>query len=730
MFYTLIISLLIAPLYGATDDAAMLQGIVTNAETGRPLPGATVRVLDISRVTQTDSLGHFRFPNLPDDAYRLEIRHVGFHTRAIELPDQLETSGLRITLTPRSIPLDDLAVVAQPDDGNIRQPSFSVVIPRESFEGQATALPEILARTTGLQVRSLGGLGAFSTISVRGSSSEQVEVYLDGISLNAALGGGVDLSNLPLSHIERIEIQRGAGQEGGGLGGTVHLRTRAPNSSHHDVSASWGSFDTRAMNAMLTTGSGRWRGFIVVDYTASDNNFRFLDDNGTEYNANDDAFTERRNSDLLSGSLLAKSRHTLTETRSLSLHQTLFWKHQGIPGLSNNQSTDARFDTFRSLTEAVYEDRSFLGRAFARHALYFTHTGESFRDKLGEVGVGRQDNEDRTRSVGLRSETRWPTASGHLIRVTGGVGRESYDPTAHIQLITPLFAATRWKFDGTGGLDLSLPHRIGIWSSRFQVRRIQSRLEGRNPFAFSPQAPDSSQTEGLFSTNTGIRLDLLGPLAFKANVGRSERAPSFYELFGDRGGVVGNTHLEPERAITWDAGWRYETPAVSAEAVYFDHRYKDLIQFFQTSQATSRPHNIGQARVRGLEFSSTAAIDPVTVSANYTLQNAIDRSNIPSQRGNALPNRPRHELSARATARVGHLTVRYDYTFEDGNFLDPANRRPLAARHLHGAGLNVEVTRHIRLSIETKNITNAQVNDVWGYPLPGRAWFIRLKNAS
>lgn len=727
---TIFIVLLSVASWSVCIGAATLQGVVTSAESGRPLHGVTVRVVDAGRVTETDTFGRFLFIDLPGGAYRLDISHVGFHTRSIDLPAGPERPELTITLATRSIPLDDLSVTARPDDGITRQPSFSVVIPRESFAGQAITLPDILSRTTGVQVRSLGGLGAFSTISVRGSSSEQVEVYLDGISLNAALGGGVDLSNLPLSHIGRIEIQRGAGQEGGGLGGTVHIRTRDPSSSRHDVSASWGSFDTRTMNTMLTARSGRWRGFVLVDYTASDNDFRFLDDNGTEYNANDDAFTERRNSDLLSGSLLAKSRHSLTDARSLSLHQTLFWKHQGIPGLSNNQSADVRFDTFRSLTEAVYEDRSCLGRAVARHALYFTHTGESFRDEMGEVGVGRQDNDDRTRSAGFRTETRWPLASGHLVRLTGEIARESYDPTAHIQLITPLFAATRWDFKATGGLDLALPRRAGVWSSRLETGHLRSRLAGRNPFAFSPQAPDSSQSETRISANTGVRLDLTPTLAFKANVGRSERAPSFFELFGDRGGVIGNTGLKPERAITWDAGWRYDMPAVSAEAVYFDHRYDDLIQFFQTSQATSRPHNIGKARVRGLEFTTMVAIDPIAVSANYTLQDATDRSDIPSQRGNALPNRPRHELSTRASIRLGAVTARYDYTFEAGNFLDPANRRPLKARHLHGASLEVVVARRIRFAIETRNITNAQVNDVWGYPLPGRAWFISLRNAS
>ncbi len=693
-------------------------------ESGQPVVEAVVQVAG-ARGAATDSSGRFAFQDLPAEEYRLEITHVAYHPKSV-----LASPGspLTIVLTHRSIPLEELGVIARTAGIPNERPSFSLVIPRAAFEGQSITLPEILARTTGVQVRSLGGLGAFSTISVRGSSHEQVDVRLDGISLNAAQGGGVDLSNLPTSHIGLIEIQRGAGQGSGGLGGTVHIRTRAPESSSYDLFTSWGSFDTRAMNAMVGRRSARWRGFLIVDYAASDNDFHFLDDNGTEYNPRDDEITKRRNSDLVSASLLAKSKHTLTDSRSLSVHQTLFWKHQGIPGLSNNQSSDARFDTFRSLSEVVYEDASFLGRTAATQSLYYTHTDGSFSDPLGEVGIGRQDNDDRTQSWGWRSEIRWPWSSGHLFRWSSEVARESYDPTAHIQLITPLFAARRWKLETSGGGDVSLG-KVGVWSFRGQIRRLSSRLEGRNPFAFSPQAPDTLQTRTFTGIHSGIRLDLSKTLSLKGNVGRSERAPSLFELFGDRGGVVGNTRLRPERALTWDAGLRYESGAVSVEAVYFDHHYDDLIQFFQTSQATSRPHNIGQARVRGLEFTHTSAREPFTLSTNYTLQDARDRSDIPSQRGNTLPNRPRHELSARGTASLGPFTARYNYAFEDGNFLDPANRRPLSSRHIHGASIGWVVGGRLQASLEGRNLTNTQVHDVWGYPLPGRAWFISLRNA-
>ena len=205
-------------------------------------------------------------------------------------------------------------------------------------------------------------------------------------------------------------------------------------------------------------------------------------------------------------------------------------------------------------------------------------------------------------------------------------------------------------------------------------------------------------------------------------------APSFFELFGDRGSVVGNTGLEPESAVTWDAGFRLAHQTGWVEGVYFDHRYGNLIQFAQTSQATSRPVNIGKARVRGIELSGRKAIGKnLSLSSNYTYQNSEDRSNVPHLTGNALPGRPRHKAGARADIRIGRFSASYDYVFEDGNFLDQANRRELASRHIHSPSLRVSVRKSIQLGLDAKNITDARVNDVWGYPLPGRSWSVSLK---
>lgn len=60
------------------------------------------------------------------------------------------------------------------------------------------SVAQLLSELPGVTVNRLGGIGSTALISLRGSTWEQVGVYLDGIPLNSAIGGGVDLSTLPL----------------------------------------------------------------------------------------------------------------------------------------------------------------------------------------------------------------------------------------------------------------------------------------------------------------------------------------------------------------------------------------------------------------------------------------------------------------------------------------------------------------------------------------------------
>jgi len=68
---------------------------------------------------------------------------------------------------------------------------------------------DVLSDAAGVTVRRLGGPATWSILSIRGSSANEVQMYLDGIPLSRARNETVNLSNLPLDSLERIEVYRG-----------------------------------------------------------------------------------------------------------------------------------------------------------------------------------------------------------------------------------------------------------------------------------------------------------------------------------------------------------------------------------------------------------------------------------------------------------------------------------------------------------------------------------------
>ena len=66
--------------------------------------------------------------------------------------------------------------------------------PTESLDPTATPatdLADVLDRAAGVQIRRLGGPGAWSGVSIRGQSMRQTTVLLDGIPLNPDGGAAV-----------------------------------------------------------------------------------------------------------------------------------------------------------------------------------------------------------------------------------------------------------------------------------------------------------------------------------------------------------------------------------------------------------------------------------------------------------------------------------------------------------------------------------------------------------
>ena len=234
--------------------------------------------------------------------------------------------------------------------------------------------------------------------------------------------------------------------------------------------------------------------------------------------------------------------------------------------------------------------------------------------------------------------------------------------------------------------------------------------------------------------SAGLRIVAAGWLTIKGNWGRHYRLPSFYEMFGNSGTVTGSPGLEPERGTNRDIGivcsaarlWKVERPRL--EAVYLDNELEDLILFFQNSQQTVKPRNIGSASIRGLELSLSGVVaGALRLSANYTRLDSRDTSPIPYYEGNELPARPGHEASLSTELFSRRWSVTWEFHYMSSNYLDRANMYPSGERRIHDLVIAFRSPeRGFSVSIEGHNLGDERVYDVSGFPLPGRTLFATI----
>jgi iron complex outermembrane receptor protein len=600
----------------------------------------------------------------------------------------------------------------------------------------------ILARSVGVRVRRYGGLGSFATMSIRGSSSSQVQFYLDGVPLNDPYSGLADLNDISTGDLARIEIYRGTSPTGFGgssIGGTVNLVSAAGgegSGSWLEAHGSAGSFETRRLTAAVRTPSGPVSFRLGGSYLESMGDFPFTDDNGTPMNPGDDAETVRLNNDFTRWNAAGRLGAAARGFDDLSLNFSIVSREGGIPGIGSNQSSTARSERERRIGYLKLKPSPLAGRKLHIDATaFYSWTADRFDDPGGDIGLLRQSTDNRIISKGgnLRTRAFVPAARLSIEAFLEGRG-ESFQPKDLLHQPSTGPERARETVTASGSAELGLiGERLYITGG---LRREWSRSEFYEdpPFPWLPPVEQGPVDLDETTPSAGFRAAPARWLTIKGNWGKHYRLPSFYEMFGNSGTVTGSPGLEPERGTNRDIGivcsgerfWKIGRPRF--EAVYLHSDMEDLILFFQNSQYTVKPRNIGSATIRGFEFSASGlAADFLRLSANYTRLDSKDTSPVPYYNGNELPGRPKDEASLSTEVFSKRWSVTYEFHYMGSNYLDRANLAPSGERKIHDLMLVLRSPAHgISLSLEGRNLSDEGVYDVSGFPLPGRTLFATI----
>lgn len=610
----------------------------------------------------------------------------------------------------------------------------STLILTERYADRPVTLPEILQSVAGVKISRFGGLGSFATISIRGSTADQVRFYLDGVPLNTVQGGGLDLSTIPLDLIESIEVFRGQtpaefGQAG--IGGIVDIHTRRPDGTFLTrIKTGGGSFDSLLGSAVHSGHTSGFRYLLGTDVQQTQGDFPYLDDNGTPFNQDDDDRVTRSNNESLAWGAAGRAEYELGANDAIEMAIHTHTKDQGVPGLGNFRSRTATLETARqSATLAWRRMRSGPESVEARVSGFVTLQRQSFKDTAGEIGVASQDNRDRTLGWGANGRAAMPIGERQRWTAFAEVRQEAFTPRDAL-FPNPLTAGRRDTMVVTlqDEVEIFPPRLLIVPSGRFEYALNRAWL-------VAPQTSDRvSATERRTLANPtgrlGARYKIRHDLTASANVGTAYRIPDFTELYGDRGFIQGNPDLKPESGLNADAGLLHEVPragvmdSLRTGIVLFGSRVTNLIQFVQNSQQTAVAENFNRVRVLGLEAQLDASLlRHAEVSTTYTHQRTTDVSPSATHRGRTVPGRPFNEVTARSGIFNAWGKVFYEFEFTEGNFLDRSNFLLVPARLIHNTGVTFKFLKRFSATAEAKNITANQLVDYNGFPLPGRSYF-------
>ena len=597
-------------------------------------------------------------------------------------------------------------------------------------------LSEVIEKNAGVQVRQSGGLGSFSTISLRGCSSQQVMVFLDGILLNDASGGGVDLSNISISDIDAIEIFRGMTPihfSKASIGGAVNIRTmRSKRGLKASITTGYGSFNSRKIAGFLNHKPGRGDYLICVDYLASDNDFTFLNNNGTFWNEDDDKEERRNNAQMEQKNLLAKFGFDLTTDVRVDLANNRFAKKQGFPSWDNNKNTQTSLTTERNISTLKLTIDN-IGRYTLNSftTINYSQKKEEYDDRQGHIGLGSQHNEYTTERLEGSFFLEFFNTS-HPANFKLDLQREIYNSEDLLKKKNP-FHCARILYA------LGLQKNYGLFQDSLyfiptlRYTFIKDELK-EDINAETKQLERKSRDKTYFSPHLGIKYVPLEWATFKTNIGRYCREPSFFELFGDRGFFIGNEELQEEKGTNFDAGFEihhtkqnYPVNLFSSTTAYCNQDVDDLITFVYDAQGVGRAVNISKAKIHGIEAEiKMHFLKNFRFIGNYTKQETKNLSQVSASYGKKLPGIFENSYMGKIEFIFKGLKLYCEEVVEEGmyysedNFLKAGNKREI------NAGLSF-LFHSMLLTFEAKNLKDAHYEDFNGYPLPGRSFYGSLK---
>lgn len=584
--------------------------------------------------------------------------------------------------------------------------SMTVITSEEIEQKKATNVADLLRNVAGITVVNSGGAGKVTSVLVRGSSSGQVLIMIDGVQVNSPTLGDFNLAQLSTANIEKIEILRGPQSSLYGsdaAAGVINIVTKKGTDFNQSfVTVEAGSFNTQRTDASIIGANGKRRyslGFSTIDT-----------DGISAKKAPAGANYERDGYE--NTTMTGKFGYDFTEKTSLDL---MFYN-----STSQNDLDDFGGDTIFYSSE----DRNALGSA-------------TFNQKINDqYSYNLKYSYVDTESTNINLTT---LSSAEILT---NIETIDFQNNLNINNGVIIFGG-EYEEQSAVNEGSAIDHSV-INKGFFAEAQVSG---GDNLSLLLSAREDDHEIFGGHGTyGAGFVFDLKETATtVKANYGTGFKAPTLNDLFYDAFGSVGNLDLLPEESKSYDVTIEQKIGnSVQLSATYFNSQYDNLIEWVEFAPFSYTPENLNNAENSGFEFGVKANLnDNLTLSGNYTIQEPKNVDAVIYADGSSKNYLARRSLKSGSASLSGDFGVvdfmvtgrysgkRYDYNnIYDFVFPWPVigvTRVDLESYTTVDATVNYNVDDNMTVFVRGTNLSDKEYVEVIDYGTEGKAYYAGVK---
>ena len=573
---------------------------------------------------------------------------------------------------------------------------------------------DLLKYAVGVDVRQRGPIGAQTDISIRGGTSDQIILLLNGINICDPQTGhnAMDLP-VDLSEIVRIEVLEGpAGRIYGtsSLVGAINIVTKAAQQTSANINLEGGSYGYGKISGRASLSDGRWANQVSAGYSRSDGWSRCK--------------AGSLNTDFSGAKGFYQGQY---EDEDVRLH----W-HLGIADKGWGSSTfyaspkwkaDNQYEHTTKLYSAIQGETK-VGRVHFAPSIYWNQNRdryEGYRDEPEKMKFNY--NRTDVYGVSLSSYFDWKagrTAFGAEVRnedlVSGNLG-EPLAQTHHIK------GTDRDYTLGVNRTNISgyLEHNLLLKNFTLSAGLVAAKNTWSNMNMTIYPGADISYRPSEH-------------LTLHASYNTSLRMPSFTEMYYKLQGYSADPHLKPEEMQAYEVGLKYLSGGIRGSVSVYHHHGKNMIDWIRDTRMGDEAvwESVNHTKVNSIGVEASLYFDFLTMlpeqrflrninlAYSYIDQDKDLESYMQSQYALEYL---KHKFTAQADFNLySHLFLNLSYRLQErkGNYqLLSGEVKPYGAYSLLDARLSWNADKY-KLYVEANNLFDKTYYDYGNVPQPGR----------